>query len=106
MKLTNMKLSAADLKERESPSVVSSEDVARYPWGLELNLDDKAMEKLKLEDLPAAEDVVTIMAKCKVTRVASTDYGEGKRQSMTMQITDMAIGGPSDKDEDLIWPGK
>lgn len=78
-----------------TPSVA---DAPKYPWGLELCLNDDSLDKLGVKTLPAVGTEVTIIAKATVsgTRENATE-GEGTRASMDLQITDMQIDG-LDKD--------
>lgn len=57
--LINMKMDSEEAKEMTSPQQA---DAPKYPWGLQINLDDKAMEKLGLGKLSAGQEV-TIVAK-------------------------------------------
>lgn len=60
-----------------------------YSPGLIIILDDKALEKLGIDELPAMEKVYTIHAKGKVISLAQKDNG----REMALQITDMELSG-------------
>ena len=49
------------------------------------------MEKLGLEDLPGAGVEVLIYAKATVTSSSINETPEGKRSSMSLQITDLCV---------------
>ncbi len=90
--LINMETTPAEAQEMVSPP--SAADVPKYPWGLELCLNDDVLEKLGVKSLPTVGTEVTIVAKASVsaTRENSTE-GDGVSQNMSLQITDMQIDG-------------
>jgi len=102
MKMVSMKLSPAKSKAKTA-EVAPLMGGPRYPWGLELTLDEDVLAKLKLEELPEAGETVMIHAQAKVTRVSSTDNVDGgKSRSVTLQITDLCclMEGEEMDDED------
>lgn len=92
MTLINMKMDAEEAKETTSPSV---EDSPLYPWGLQIHLDDKAMEKLGLSDMKAGQEV-SIIAKA-ICSSCSTYQTQGNEMesSCDLQITDMTVNAGS-----------
>jgi len=102
-KLVNMAMSAEERTETQ-PSI-SEEKVQgpQYPWGLELRLDDDACQKLGIDESLTAGKTVVISAKATVTSVTVNSTatpgtamtGDGKEEkeiSVSLQITDMAVG--------------
>lgn len=92
--LVNMKI---DPKEREKglPDTVSA-DAPSYPWGLQLNLDEEALDKLGIETLPKVDGELMVLARATVTSVSSNESsGGGKRKSVSLQITDLCLEKPS-----------
>jgi hypothetical protein len=89
--LINMENTPQEAEEQVSPSVG---DAPKYPWGLQLCLNDDSLDKLGVKTLPAVGTEVTIVAKATVaaTRENATE-GEGSSSSMDLQITDMQIDG-------------
>ncbi len=88
IKLTSMKLSG------ESPeSTAPKPDRPAYPWGLELRLDEEALSKLKVTDLPDIDSKVGVVAKAMVVGVSSNKMAgdEKAHRSLTLQITELAI---------------
>lgn len=85
--LVHMKRSKSEKKASEVPTKSLGED---YPYGLEIRLDEDAMEKLEA-DLPAAGKTVKIVAKAKVKSSEVRDSDEGKRRSCCLQITHMKL---------------
>lgn len=97
-KLVNMKVSKAEREARYSEKSVAA-DAPSYPYGLSINLDDEALEKLGLEELPAVDAKVMIVAKATVTNVSSNaSTGGEKRRSIALQITDLCLESGSSKD--------
>lgn len=66
-----------------------------YPYGLEMSLENEAMDKLGIDDMPKAGAKVTVHAHAHVTNTSQhTDQGDKKlRRSMRLQITHMKVGG-------------
>jgi len=96
MNLKNMKMSAAETKSMIEP--MPSKDSASYPYGLSIHLEDSVMQKLGLEKLPKTGTQMMLMAIVEVKRVVDEDSDEGgKRQSMSIQITDMALEPKKEK---------
>lgn len=97
MKLQSMKLSKSDVeRQQEKWSKPPAQDADRYPYGLELHLDNDVLEKLNLGELPEVGSTMTLMATVKVTTVSSRDEVDGdKRNNVSLQIT--AMGLESDK---------
>lgn len=93
-KLVSMKLDPKAREEKYAESAIV--DRPLYPWGLELRLDDEALEKLGLAKLPPAGGTIMILARADVTGSNSRDEvdGAGKvktSQSLTLQITDLCL---------------
>src|SRR5690349_20212871 len=93
MKLVSMKLSpAAQEKAVDACCAPPAPDAPRYPWGLTLNLDNEALDKLGIEKMPAAGAELLLVAKVSVTRTGSVDTAEGgKMRDLALQVTDMAL---------------
>ena len=87
--MVSMKMDKEEAKEATQPDVA---DAPEYPYGLELRLDDKGLEKLGLASPPEVGKVMTITAKVVVTSASShqTQGGEAEASSC-WQITDMEI---------------
>lgn len=108
MKLTSMKIDkAARDAAMRGPEALTSEGPA-YPWGLTLNLDDEAIEKLGIKTLPEAGETMMLVARVKVTGTNSEDVDGGKkRQSIRLQLTDMALedGGEKTNAAEKLYEG-
>src|SRR5450631_2341288 len=97
MSFVNMKMSQAERDEQSATYQTPSDQKDIYPYGLEVSLDDDALEKLGLlSDLPDVGEVITFTAKAVVTNVSQNATGQpgdeaDKEQSVRMQITDMDV---------------
>lgn len=96
MKMRSMALSKTEAKERTEPCMVgSSKDGPRYPYGLEIRLENDALAKLDMP-LPKVGSYVKVRAECCVTSVSSNEHQKGKpNRSVTLQIERLAV----DEDE-------
>lgn len=102
MKLISMKYTPAEQKEETAE--LSAPEASKYPWGLELCLDDEQLKKLNLSS-PQGE--YTLLAKVKVTRTSSNTDDKGESESSAnMQITEMALSPVITDAADKLWPGK
>jgi hypothetical protein len=98
--MVDMKMSKEEAKEECQPS---ESQLPRYPYGLELSLDDDAIEKLSLADVSVG-DVVTISALAKVTRKSGYETMIGDSEtSIGLQITDMEASSSSTKTTKTLY---
>lgn len=88
MKLTSMKLDAAEQK-KESEMVV---DKPKFPCGLNFSLNEDAIDKLGIKTLPSVDEEYTLTASVRVSGVSDNDYGNGKNRNISLQITAMTLG--------------
>jgi hypothetical protein len=89
--LINMENTPAEAQQTVSPSAA---DAPKYPWGLNICLNDDSLEKLGVKTLPSVGTEVTIVARATVaaTRESATE-GDGSQSSIDLQITDMQLDG-------------
>lgn len=90
MELKNMKLTPKDRAEEKPEMSALNHPV--YPYGLCLCLDEDVLEKLGLSVLPTVGDEMMVTAVAKVESVSQSDSASGKRRSLSLQITAMALG--------------
>ena len=96
MALVNMK---SKPEVEEMPGEVEK-DEPRYPYGLCISLGTDELEKLNITKLPDVGSEMTITAKVFVKSVSSYDtQGEGKDNTVQMQITDMEISSAPGKQD-------
>jgi hypothetical protein len=100
-KLVSMKLDAKAREEKYAETVAV--DRPAYPWGLSLTLDEDALEKLDVGELPEVGKTMLVLARVDVTSVSSHESEHGKNRSVSLQITEMCLeadpgkGGAADK---------
>lgn len=100
--MKSMKFTKAE-KKRGHGNMEVAMSTPEYPWGLSLNLDDAALKKLGIDELPEAGDTCEIMAHAKVTRVSqSTEDGKnGGHRNVEIQITHLSLITP--EDDKKLW---
>ena len=90
MEMKSMELPKSEMKETAIAQPENSGP--RYPWGLNLRLENAVIDKLGMTELPAVGDVVMIVAKAKIESVSVNENSEKeKNKSVGVQITEMAI---------------
>ena len=103
MGLTDMKLTKEEGKE-EYPTMVSEKSTGpQYPWGLDIDLDNNALEKLgiSIEDFSVGDEI-EIRAVGKIKRLSSALYEEEEQDDrMDIQITKMGISSSSTFDKEF-----
>lgn len=105
-KLVSMKITAAERKDQASPMPVSPTDAPRYPYGLELHLDQDSLDKLDLT-LPKVGKEFLLVAKVKVTNVSSHEnVGQKTQSTLGLQITSMCLEPPGDDAASKLYPEK
>lgn len=99
MKLINMKMSAEEASGYSGGSVMA--DVPKYPYGLQICLDDDALEKVGLyKDLPRVGESFMVLCKVDVVGVNERESMGGEvESSVNLQITDMAIEKPFESND-------
>lgn len=92
MDMKSMKMTKEDMRGPMSEPVDDMDEQDAYPYGLQINLDEKSMDKLDMPDMPEVGAEMMLMAKVKVNNVHQSDSaGGGKHVSVGLQITDMAL---------------
>lgn len=90
-----MKSMALSKQERKPQTMKGLTDRPKYPWGLEVRLDQATLAKLgkHAADFTVGDDV-RIVAKADVVSVSSEETrGAKKREAVTLQITAMEVDG-------------
>lgn len=89
MALVSMKMSREEAQEVSQPEM---KDAPEYPYGLCIDLDDDALEKLGITTLPKVGSEMLINAKVVVKSVSSYDTQGGESEAKaSLQITDMEV---------------
>lgn len=100
MKMVSMKLSRS---ERTDSPVLSEPAREAYPYGLALSLDEDAIKKLKLGELPAVGEELLLMARVSVRSVSEHESTEGSHRSLSLQITAMSLDAPAAAKHDAMY---
>ncbi|BCS54780.1 capsid staple protein [Geobacter sp. SVR] len=102
MKMTSMVMKAE--KEGKSDCCCCSgpcgceEGKPRYPWGLQLTLQNEQLQALGLPDMQKVGDTMTIQAIVKVTGCSENEReGADPERSVSLQITDLGLEVPEQK---------
>lgn len=103
LKLTNMKIDPKAREEKVAEPATADRPV--YPWGLEVRLDEDALEKLEMDALPEVGAALMLHARVEVTSVSDRENVEDgkthRHRDVSLQITDLALApAPADADED------
>lgn len=103
MKLADMTLDKAEQKKESSMAI----EAPKYPCGLNFSMNDDALEKIGMTDMPEVGEEMTLTAIVTVTGVSANDYGDGqKNRSVSLQITSMSLDEGPDDDADTLYGGK
>lgn len=96
MKLVNMQQSAEEANEKAIVEQGDATDAPRYPYGLELRLDEESLAKLGFQAPPQVGTTFVIQAKVVVSSASAyqTQGGEAEYGSC-WQITDLGVEQPS-----------
>lgn len=64
----------------------------KYPYGLRISLDEKAIQKMGMGDMPQVGKKMKMMAMVEVVEVRQYDRNDGDSdRGIDLQITDMAM---------------
>ncbi len=93
-------------KEEASEEIGCSPCDPKYPWGLELTLNDDVLQKLGFKDaMPQVGKIMKIMAVATVTGVRSSQDQDGESESsMSLQITALDVEPASSDMAGKMWP--
>ncbi len=88
--LIDLKLTESERDEAKEATIDSPDN--KYPYGLQLNLDNDTIAKLDLKAVEVGEEL-TIQAVAKVKGIRENETEDDKDRNVEIQITKMAIGG-------------
>ena len=96
---TNMAMSAEEAMEQSGgvgPTALgANEDTPKYPYGLEISLDDESLKKLNITALPGVGYTFMITAIAVVTGGGMQLVQDGDdEKNLRLQITDMQLDAP------------
>ena len=88
--MKNMQMTAEESKEYGAIPTESS--APKYPYGLQLRLNDDSLEKLGITKLPEVGQVMQVTALATVVSVSMNQQQEGEAENRAeLQITDMEV---------------
>lgn len=94
MPLIDLKQSAEEAKE---DSMSMPGDGSRYPYGLNITLNDEVLTKLGFKGPVTVGTAITFTASAKICSTSQHEDAEGEPEnSMSLQITAMEIGEEED----------
>lgn len=96
MKLTDMKMSKAEKKE-SSPCAVDNQP--EYAYGLRLNLDNAALEKLGFDSLPKVGTKMMVHAMGVVVEVSQHESKNHESRRVEIQIQRLGVEDEDESDE-------
>lgn len=98
VQLVDVAYTADELEERQEGAMPLA-DAPKYPYGLTINLDEKTLEKLKIDSSDwSVGDIFHLHALSKVTSISEHENTDGKCCSVSLQI--IALGAESEDAED------
>ena len=90
--MIDMKRSKSELND-QSEEIASTEN--KYPWGLNISLNEESLSKLDF-DGEVGEEVV-LLAKVTITSKSEYEHENEKSKTMDLQITEMELKKGSSK---------
>ena len=105
MKMRSMELSKKEAKESGAPTLATDSNAPRYPYGLEIRLDNESLTKLGMS-LPKVGSYVKVRAEACVTSVSENESKGGKAQrSVSLQIERLAVDDEPQSMEEAVDKG-
>ena len=105
MKMRSMELSKKEAKESNTPTTIGDSNAPRYPYGLEIRLDNESLTKLGMS-LPKVGSYVKIRAEACVTSVSENESKGGKaHRSVSLQIERLAVDDEPETMEEAVEKG-
>lgn len=90
-KLVDMAYTKAEIKEEAKETKFPGEP-SKYPWGLQIRLEDEELKKLGVTDLPQVGGEMHLAVIAKVTGVSENTMADGDYDCcVTLQITMMQV---------------
>ena len=81
--LINMRLSR---KQSNDEIAISSPKGPRFPYGLQISLDDDSLKKLGFDELPAIGTKMIVVGVGKVTRASENRSQDGIHRDVSIQL--------------------
>lgn len=95
MNLVSMAFTAEEAAEYSGGVTAAPGDQPKFPWGLCLELNDEALTKLGITELPAVGSTLLLQAHVQVVSIGESQQIDNDKESRaSLQITEMALGAP------------
>jgi hypothetical protein len=99
MNLVSMAFTAEEAKEYAPVPLPDAGNAPKYPWGLCLELNDEALAKLGITELPKVGSTLLLQAHVQVVSIGESQQIDNDKESRaSLQITEMALGAPDAAD--------
>jgi hypothetical protein len=107
MKLTDMKLKPRKEEDYSKPASTIVADEPKYPWGLQVRLENEQLDKLGLDKMPAVGSTMLLTARVEVCETGEyqAQKGGAERRNITLQITDLGLTGETKDAADALYGG-
>ena len=108
MKMTDMALTKAEIKDEKAEAGVMEPSVPKYPWGLQVRLEREELDKLGITDLPDVGDVLSLMVSARVTGVTETQMANAQDTEccVTLQIEEIGVHDMAEEPAEEPAPSK
>lgn len=106
-----MKMRSMELTKKEAGGSIEcapsfKDSGPRYPFGLELRLDDAALKKLGIDVLPKVGAYFKVRAEACVTSVSSSEHTKGSpNRTVCLQIERLAVDDEPETMEEAVAKG-
>lgn len=106
MALKSMKITKAERKSREkSMEATPMLDGDEYPYGLRINLDNDAIDKLGLKKLPNVGTTMRLEASVRVVEVSQNSRQDRDHRRVELQIEKMDLPKAAKSMEEAVDDG-
>lgn len=89
MKVASLELTKAEAKKESGPGVSPDAEQPKYPWGTSMYLNDEALAKLGITEMPDVGTTLVIQAVAKVTGTSEREYEGGSHRTLDIQFVEM-----------------
>lgn len=96
MKLVSLAMSPEEAKDDAPCAAPDAGDAPKYPYGTCLYLDEDALKKLGIKEMPSVGTEIPVQALAKVTGTSERETQEGTRKTLDLQIVKMGFGSGED----------
>lgn len=106
MKLVSMKRDPDKDERDDGKDCCSDAHQPDYPWGTQLRLEEEQLQKLGINDMPAAGARLQIGGEGEVIGYREETVDGKVKRCLEIQITDLGLEGPSRPIAQRMYPEK